>query len=90
MTTPQPPRRIRGHALDLLQIIPAEGFTSEAALVRLAESHGIEVVDGRITGLRALRSSSAITIRRHPAGHLLYARTPTGTGILEKHRRLIA
>jgi len=46
---------------------------------------GVEVVDGRITGLRALRSASAITIRRHADGQLLYARTPTGEGILAEH-----
>lgn len=76
------PRRVPAHALDLLRLIPPDGWISAAAL---ALHDGVEVVDGRITGLRALRSASAITIRRHTDGHLLYARTPTGESILAEH-----
>lgn len=75
-------RRVPAHALDLLRLIPSDGWVSAAAL---AMHEGVEVVDGRITGLRALRSASAITIRRHADGQLLYARTPTGEGILAEH-----
>ena len=79
-----PQRSISHRAIHLLDVIPADDFITEAALAALAEvDDRIEVIDGRVTALRALRSAGAITIRRHPDGYLLYACTPTGTRILE-------
>lgn len=82
--TPQAraPRRVSPNALQLLARIPCDQFVTEADLAALPD---VTVTEGRIDGLRALRSASAITIRRHDDGHLLYARTPTGTRILEDH-----
>ena len=81
--TPPARRQVGARAFDLLRLIPSDCFTSEADLAELAQDGGIEVVDGRVTGLRALRSAGAITIRRHKDGYLLYARTPTGEDLLE-------
>ena len=72
----------RPDLLTLLALIPAEGWVTQA---HLATRPGVTTdPDGRVLGLRKLRSSSAIIARHDDDGTTRFARTPTGTAALAR------
>ena len=85
----QPRERNRGarpEVLDVLALIPADGWIVEADLLVAALANGITAATpSGIRGLRSLRRAGAVTLRVDDADVVRLARTPKGTIILEAH-----
>lgn len=77
-------------SLTVLGLIPSDAWISDGDLADLAEPiPGLDVsTQGRVLGIRSLKTASAILVRKSDDGSWSYTRTPTGTGLLRTWERI--